>query len=76
MLQARTIPAAVITLPLTVGWPQLTEHRDFLVRFAQRRLQDPALAEDLVHDVFEAVVTGVRRCAVGWPPSSSTRSST
>ena len=58
MLQAHTTPAAAIPLPLAVGWPQLTEHRDFLVRFAQRRLQDPALAEDLVHDVFEAVVTG------------------
>jgi len=41
-----------------VGWAQMTGHRDFLVRFAQRRLQDPALAEDLVHDVFEAVITG------------------
>jgi RNA polymerase sigma-70 factor, ECF subfamily len=41
-----------------VDWAQLTAHRDFLVRFARRRLQDPALAEDLVHDVFEAVVTG------------------
>jgi RNA polymerase sigma-70 factor (ECF subfamily) len=28
-----------------------------LVQFARRRLRDPSLAEDLVHDVFEAVVT-------------------
>ncbi len=41
-----------------VDWPALLVHRDFLVRFARRRLRDPALAEDLVHDVFEAVMTG------------------
>ncbi len=44
--------------PIALGWSDLTEHRAFLVRYAQRRLQDPALAEDLVHDVFEAVITG------------------
>jgi RNA polymerase sigma-70 factor, ECF subfamily len=33
-------------------------HRSFLVRFAQRRLHDPNLAEDVVHDVFEAVLSG------------------
>jgi RNA polymerase sigma-70 factor, ECF subfamily len=53
---AAAIPSAVCAQSL--GWADLTAHRDFLVRFAQRRLQDPALAEDLVHDVFEAVVTG------------------
>jgi RNA polymerase sigma-70 factor (ECF subfamily) len=47
---ARSAPA--------VGWAALAPHRAFLVQFARRRLQDPALAEDLVHDVFEAVVTG------------------
>jgi RNA polymerase sigma-70 factor (ECF subfamily) len=36
----------------------MVSHREALVRFAQRRLLDPALAEDLVHDVFEAVITG------------------
>jgi RNA polymerase sigma-70 factor (ECF subfamily) len=41
-----------------LGWDDLTEHRAFLVQYARRRLQDPALAEDLVHDVFEAVMTG------------------
>jgi len=39
-------------------WADLTVHRAFLVRYAQRRLHDPALAEDLVHDVFEAVISG------------------
>jgi RNA polymerase sigma-70 factor (ECF subfamily) len=43
-------------LPFT--WGKLAEHRAFLVHYAQRRLQDPSLAEDLVHDVFEAVMTG------------------
>lgn len=40
-----------------VDWPALIAHRSFLVRFAQRRLHDPSLAEDAVHDVFEAVMT-------------------
>jgi RNA polymerase sigma-70 factor, ECF subfamily len=33
-------------------------HRAYLVRFATRRLRDPMLAEDAVHDVFEAVLAG------------------
>ena len=44
--------------PVTVAWSDLLPHREYLVRFARGKLQDPALAEDLVHDVFEAVVTG------------------
>jgi RNA polymerase sigma-70 factor, ECF subfamily len=36
----------------------MLSHRSYLVRFAQRRLRDPSLAEDAVHDVFEAVVSG------------------
>jgi RNA polymerase sigma-70 factor (ECF subfamily) len=43
---------------IALDWAALTVHRGFLVRFAQRRLRDPALAEDLVHDVFEAVISG------------------
>ena len=39
-------------------WTELLSHRAYLVRFAQRKLQDPALAEDVVHDVFEAVLRG------------------
>ena len=50
--------AAAFTPAPTVGWPDLLTHRDFLVKFARRRLMDPSLAEDLVHDVFEAVMTG------------------
>jgi RNA polymerase sigma-70 factor, ECF subfamily len=40
------------------GWAALLPHRSALVRYARQRLLDPSLAEDLVHDVFEAVVTG------------------
>lgn len=43
------------------GWAALIEHRSPLVRFARRRLADPSLAEDLVHDVFEAVASGRAR---------------
>jgi len=42
--------------PLT--WADLAQHRAFLVQYARRRLHDPTLAEDLVHDVFEAVMGG------------------
>lgn len=42
----------------TVLWGDLLPHRDYLIRFAKRKLHDPSLAEDLVHDVFEAVATG------------------
>ena len=36
----------------------MVSHRAYLVRFAQRKLRDPMLAEDVVHDVFEAVLSG------------------
>ena len=36
----------------------MVSHRSYLVRFAQRKLHDPMLAEDVVHDVFEAVISG------------------
>lgn len=41
-----------------VPWGDMLEQRSYLVRFAQRRLHDPNLAEDVVHDVFEAVLSG------------------
>jgi RNA polymerase sigma-70 factor, ECF subfamily len=43
---------------LAVSWAELVSHRAYLVRFAQRKLRDPMLAEDAVHDVFEAVLSG------------------
>ena len=43
---------------LPVNWSDMVAHRKDLVRFAQRRLHDPMLAEDVVHDVFEAVLSG------------------
>jgi RNA polymerase sigma-70 factor (ECF subfamily) len=48
-------PAAASGTPV---WGELFSHRADLVRFAQRRLHDPLLAEDVVHDVFEAVLSG------------------
>jgi RNA polymerase sigma-70 factor, ECF subfamily len=41
-----------------IAWSELLSHRAYLVRFAQRRLRDGAQAEDAVHDVFEAVLSG------------------
>ncbi len=57
-LPATLANPAVFANPADLGWHELSPHRAYLVSFAQRRLMDPALAEDLVHDVFEAVITG------------------
>ena len=60
-MQASTSQAAFSTsmpIPRAVGWSELAPHRGYMVAFARRRLLDPALAEDLVHDVFEAVASG------------------
>jgi len=42
----------------TASIADVVAHRAYLVRFAMRRLRDPMLAEDAVHDVFEAVLSG------------------
>ena len=42
--------------PVAISWAEMVSHRAYLVRFAQRKLRDPMLAEDAVHDVFEAVL--------------------
>ena len=60
-MQTQTALPRAATLPPaqpTLGWADLAPHRAYLAQFARRRLMDPALAEDLVHDVFEAVMTG------------------
>ena len=46
-----------------VAWAEMVSHRGYLVRYAQRKLHDPVLAEDVVHDVFEAVLSGRASCA-------------
>jgi len=52
-------PALVGNNPVgAVSWQEMVSHRSYLVRFAQRKLHDPMLAEDVVHDVFEAVISG------------------
>ena len=43
---------------IPISWSDMIGHRDYLVRFARRKLHDPSLAEDAVHDVFEAVISG------------------
>ena len=45
-------------LAAPVAWRDMFSHRSALVRFAKARLHDPMLAEDVVHDVFEAVLSG------------------
>ncbi len=47
------------TVPISIA--ELVSHRSYLVRFALRKLRDPALAEDAVHDVIEAVLSGRAR---------------
>ena len=60
---AQAAALAALQINTTLSWHDLAPHRGYLVNFARRRLLDPALAEDLVHDVFEAVMTG--RAAFG-----------
>ncbi len=47
-----------MNLAATVNLTEMIAHRNYLVRFAQRKLRDPLMAEDAVHDVFEAVLSG------------------
>ena len=59
-------PSVAARAPLAgapVPWVELVAQRGYLVRFARRRLHDASLAEDAVHDVFEAVLSG--RAAFG-----------
>ena len=61
-------PLAAMTVAAATAFPagpasiasiaDVVAHRAYLVRFATRRLRDPILAEDAVHDVFEAVLSG------------------
>ncbi len=63
MQAATTSPTPYGPVPPGASWHEMLAHRDYLVRFAQRKLHDPALAEDVVHDVFEAVLSGRARFA-------------
>ncbi len=53
-----TTAARSATFQPSVCWAEMVSHRAYLVRFAQRKLRDPLMAEDAVHDVFEAVLSG------------------
>ncbi len=50
------LPPTAGCVPISIA--ELVSHRPYLVRFAMRKLRDPALAEDAVHDVLEAVLCG------------------
>ena len=61
---SRALPAAsarerAASVPISIA--ELVSHRPYLVRFAMRKLRDAALAEDAVHDVIEAVLSGRAR---------------
>jgi RNA polymerase sigma-70 factor, ECF subfamily len=62
-VQANDTTLAANDEPVAVSWPEMVSHRSYLVRFAQRKLRDPMQAEDAVHDVFEAVLSGRARFA-------------
>ena len=49
---ARAAPRHSVPISLA----ELVSHRPYLVRFAMKKLRDPTLAEDAVHDVIEAVL--------------------
>ena len=57
-LALQTLERTAFGPAVAVSWPEMVSHRGYLVRFAQRKLHDPVLAEDVVHDVFEAVLSG------------------
>ncbi len=63
---------AACSLP-AIDWAEVVPHRTHLVSYARRRLQDPALAEDLVHDTFEAALAA-RATNAGFAGRSALRS--
>ena len=44
--------------PVAVSWLVMVSPRAALIRFAQRKLHDTMLAEDVVHNVLKAVISG------------------
>lgn len=57
------VAASAASSASSVSMAEVVAHRAYLVRFALRKLGSLALAEDAVHDVFEAVLSG--RAAFG-----------
>lgn len=54
----RASPGSARAGTVPIGLAELVAQRPYLLRFALRKLRDAALAEDAVHDVFEAVLSG------------------
>jgi len=57
-MNAAFAPSYAPSFTPTVSWTEMVSHRSYLVRFAKAKLRDPLMAEDAVHDVFEAVLSG------------------
>ena len=61
-IRARPVgPPAPVPAPrrvVPISMTELVSHRPYLVRFAMKKMRDPMLAEDAVHDVLEAVLCG------------------
>src|SRR6476469_7978954 len=57
-VRAGTPRAECVCASVAISLPELVSHRPYLLRFALRKLRDHALAEDAVHDVLEAVLSG------------------
>ena len=55
---ATALPSSPTRLSVPISLTELVSHRPYLVRFAMKKLRDPTLAEDAVHDVLEAVLCG------------------
>jgi RNA polymerase sigma-70 factor (ECF subfamily) len=53
-----TLGTGTGTGTVAVSLAELVAHRPYLLRFALRKLRNHALAEDAVHDVLEAVLSG------------------
>jgi RNA polymerase sigma-70 factor (ECF subfamily) len=56
-------PVVASPVGVPIASAELVAHRPYLVRFALRKLRDPALAEDAVQDAIEAVLSGRARFA-------------
>ena len=47
----------VLPASVAVSWPEMVSHRTYLVRFAQRKLRDPMLAEEFLRGTEHSIET-------------------